>query len=117
MPNRPIISRSFIVALSSENLGSIFLARLLSERVHLATLGAELARADDSPREIFDDLCCSAHRLNGTANDLEAIDLATAAGALERAAAAAARAHSDNADPAVWGALLALISVLRPLAH
>jgi hypothetical protein len=78
----------------------------LSERVHLATLSAVLARADDSPREIFDDLCCSADRLNGTASVFEASDIA--------AAAAAAQTHSDNADPAVWGALVALISVLRP---
>ena len=105
------------MAFASENLGSIFLARLLSERVHLVTLSAALARADDSPREIFDDLRCRAHRLNGTANVFEAADIAMAADALEQAAAAAAQTHSDNADPAVWGALLALISVLRPVAH
>ncbi len=103
----------------SESLGSVFLARLLSERVHLATLSAALARADDSPGEIFDDLCCSAHRLNGSASAFEASDIAAAADALEQAAAAAALTHSNNADPAVWGALLALISVLRPaeVAH
>jgi hypothetical protein len=57
-----------------------------------------------------------AHWLNGTANDFEATDFAAAAGALEQAAQAAAQTHSDNADPAVWGALLALISVLRAAA-
>ena len=94
----------------------MFLAQLLSERVHLATLSAELARADDSPGEIFDNLRCRAHWLNGTANDFEAADIAAAAGALEQAAEAAAQKHSDNADPAVWGALLTLISVLQPAA-
>jgi Hpt domain len=107
------------VTFSSESLGSIFLAKLSSERFHLAALSAALARADDSPGGIFDDLCSSAHRPNGTASVFEAADIAAAADALEQAAAAAALTHSDIADPAVWGALLVLISVLRPaeVAH
>lgn len=96
-----------------ENLGSIFLARLQSERVHLATLSAALARADDNPEAIFRDLQFRARRLNGTASIFEAADIAAAARTLEQAAAAAAHSHTDNANPRVWGAMLALMSLLQ----
>jgi len=96
-----------------ESLGSIFLARLQSERVHLATLSAALAQADDNPEAIFRDLHSRARRLSGTAGIFEAADIAAAAHALEQAAAAAAHSHSDNANPHVWGAMLVLMSLLQ----
>jgi chemotaxis protein histidine kinase CheA len=96
-----------------ESLGSIFLARLQSERIHLATLSAALARADDNPEAIFHDLQFRAHRLSGTASIFEAADIASAAHVLEQAAAAAAHSHSNNANPRVWGAMLALMSLLQ----
>ena len=96
-----------------ESFGSIFLARLQSERVHLATLSAALARADENPEAIFHDLHSRARRLSGTAGIFEAADIAAAAHALERAAAAAAHSHSDNANPHVWGAMLVLMSLLQ----
>jgi HPt (histidine-containing phosphotransfer) domain-containing protein len=95
-----------------ESLGSVFLARLQSERVHLATLSAALARADENPEAIFHDLHSRARRLSGTAGIFEAADIAAAAHALEQAAAAAVHSHSDNANPHVWGAMLALMSRL-----
>jgi HPt (histidine-containing phosphotransfer) domain-containing protein len=96
-----------------ESLGTIFLARLRSERIRLATLSAALARADDHPEAIFHDLQFRAHRLSGTAGIFEAAEIAAAAHALEQAAAAAARSHSSNADPCVWGAMLFLMSLLQ----
>ena len=96
-----------------ESLGSIFLARLQSERVHLATLSAALARADDNPEAIFHDLQFRARRLSGTASIFEAADIAAAAHALEQAATAAAHSHSSNANPRVWGAMLTLMSLLQ----
>ena len=96
-----------------ESLGSIFLARLQNERVHLATLSAALARADDNPEAIFRDLHSRAHRLSATAGIFEAADIAAAAHALELTADAAARSGSNNANPRVWGAMLALMNLLQ----
>jgi hypothetical protein len=97
-----------------EGLGDIFLARLQTERVHLATLSASLARSEDSPRAIFEELRFRARRLGGTAGIFEAAVIAAAAHALEQAATDAVRSESDHTNPPVWKALLALMSLLRP---
>ena len=96
-----------------ESLGTIFLARLQSERVHLATSSAALARADDNPEAIFHDLQFRAHRLSGAASIFDADDIAAAAHALDEAAAAAAHSHASNTNPRVWGAMLTLMSLLQ----
>ncbi len=96
-----------------ESLGSIFLARLQSERLHLATLSASLARAEEKPGRIFDELQMRAHRLSGTASIFEATAIAAAAYTLEQAAAAAAQSCSDHADANVWASLVVLIDLLH----
>ena len=115
LSRRPVGTAAAVLPPSGEfeSLGTIFLARLLSERVHLATLSAALARADDDPEAIFHDLHVRAHRLSGAASIFEAADIAAAARALEQAAAATAHSHSDNANPRVWGAMLVLMSLLQ----
>jgi HPt (histidine-containing phosphotransfer) domain-containing protein len=75
---------------ASEKLQELFAVRLQSERVHFVTLSAALARAEESPAGIFDDLTFRAHRLKGAAATFEFADLAAAAGALEQASFAAA---------------------------
>jgi len=50
-----------------EELRLAFHARLQSDRVHFATLSAALARAEESPGWIFQDLQFRAHKIRGGA--------------------------------------------------
>jgi HPt (histidine-containing phosphotransfer) domain-containing protein len=97
---------------ASEKLRELFAVRLQSERVHFVTLSAALARAEESPAGIFDDLTFRAHRLKGAAATFEFADLAAAAGALERASFAAATSHAPHTDADVWETLVALVQML-----
>jgi len=97
---------------SSEKLQELFAVRLQSERVHFVTLSAALARAEESPAGIFDDLTFRAHRLKGAAATFDFANLAATAGALERASFAAANSRAANTDPDVWEALVALVDML-----
>jgi HPt (histidine-containing phosphotransfer) domain-containing protein len=97
---------------ASEKLQELFAVRLQSERVHFVTLSAALARAEESPGGIFDELTFRAHRLKGAAATFEFANLAAAAGALERASFAAATSHAPHTDPDVWEALVALVQML-----
>jgi HPt (histidine-containing phosphotransfer) domain-containing protein len=97
---------------ASEKLQELFAVRLQSERVHFVTLSAALARAEESPAGIFDDLTFRAHRLKGAAATFEFTNLAAAAGALERASFAAATSHAAHTDADVWETLVALVQML-----
>jgi HPt (histidine-containing phosphotransfer) domain-containing protein len=97
---------------SFESLRQAFHARLESERVHFVTLSAALARADENPIWIFEDLAYRAHRLQGGAAIFEETEVAQAAGRLESAAGIAAQARADNTDEAVWSALEALVKLM-----
>ena len=95
-----------------ENLRHAFHARLESERVHLVSLSAALARAEENPAWIFDDLQFRAHRLQGGALIFEVTDVAQAAHALEEAAVCAAKARAGNTDEKVWEALVTLVRLM-----
>ena len=95
-----------------ENLRQAFHARLESERVHFVTLSAALARADESPVWIFEDLVYRAYRLQGGAAIFEESEVAVAAGKLESAAVIAAESHADNTNEEVWAALEALVRLM-----
>ncbi len=97
---------------SFESLRQAFHARLESERVHFATLSAALARADENPAWIFEDLVYRAHRLQGGAAIFQESEVAKAAGRLESAAVAAAQSRAENTDEDVWSALEALVKVM-----
>jgi chemotaxis protein histidine kinase CheA len=95
-----------------ESLRLAFQARLESERVHFVTLSAALARADENPAWIFEDLQFRAHRLQGGAAIFDESEVASAANALENAAVVAAKSRSDNTDENVWAALVALVRLM-----
>jgi len=95
-----------------ENLRQAFHARLESERVHFVTLSAALARAEENPVWIFEDLVYRAHRLQGGAAIFEESEVAVAAGKLENAAVIAAQSRADNTDENVWAALEALVKLM-----
>jgi HPt (histidine-containing phosphotransfer) domain-containing protein len=109
-PRRAISATENIA--TSEKLQELFAVRLQSERVHFVTLSAALARAEESPGGIFDDLTFRAHRLKGAAATFDFANLAAAAGALERASFAAANSRAAHTDPEVWEALVALVDML-----
>jgi HPt (histidine-containing phosphotransfer) domain-containing protein len=95
-----------------ENLRHAFHVRLESERVHLVSLSASLARAEDNPAWIFEDLQFRAHRLQGGAAIFDVTDVAQAAFALEQAAVSASKARADNTDEKVWSTLVALVQLM-----
>jgi hypothetical protein len=95
-----------------EGLRHAFHARLESERVHLVSLSAALARAEDNPVWIFEDLQFRAHRLQGGAAIFEIADVALAAGVLEQAAVTAAQVRAGNTDENVWAALVTLVRLM-----
>jgi hypothetical protein len=95
-----------------ESLRLAFQARLESERVHFVTLSAALARADENPAWIFEDLQFRAHRLQGGAAIFDEAEVASAACALENAAVVAAKSRADNTDENVWSALVALVRLM-----
>ena len=94
------------------NLTDLFLTRLQSERVHFVTLSAALARAEECPGRIFDDLNFRAHRLKGAAATFGFSELADAAGALERACFSAASSHAAHSDNSVWEPLVGIVRIL-----
>ena len=100
---------------SFESLRRAFHARLESERVHFVTLSAALARAEESPVWIFEDLVYRAHRLQGGAAIFEESAVALAAGKLESAAGMAAQSRAGNTDEEVWAALEALVNLMGNL--
>jgi chemotaxis protein histidine kinase CheA len=97
---------------SFESLRQAFHDRMESERVHFVTLSAALARADENPQWIFEDLGYRAHRLQGGAAIFEQSAVARAAGRLENAATAAAQSRAQNTDEDVWSALEALVNLM-----
>ncbi len=97
---------------SFESLRQAFHSRLESERVHFATLSAALARAEENPLWIFEDLVYRAHRLQGGAAIFEESEVAIAACRLENAAGVAAQSRAGNTDEDVWSALEALVTVM-----
>jgi HPt (histidine-containing phosphotransfer) domain-containing protein len=100
---------------SFENLRQAFHARMESERVHFVTLSAALARAEENPLPLFEDLVYRAHRLQGGAAIFEESEVARAAGKLENAAVVAAQSRADNTDEGVWAALEALVKLMGNL--
>jgi hypothetical protein len=100
---------------SFESLRQAFHARLESERVHFVTLSAALARAEENPAWIFEDLVYRAHRLQGGAAIFEESEVALAAGKLESAAVVAAQSRADNTNEEVWAALEALVKLMGTL--
>jgi HPt (histidine-containing phosphotransfer) domain-containing protein len=95
-----------------EDLRNVFRERIESERVHLVSLSAALARAEDDAAWIFEDLQFRAHRLQGGASIFELPDLARAAHALEQAAVSASKSRADNTDEKVWEALVNLVQLM-----
>src|SRR6266851_4889127 len=79
-----------------DELRLAFHARLLSDRVQFVTLSAALARAEESPAWIFQDLQFRAHKIRGGAAIFEIAELEAAAGALEQAAVAASMSNANN---------------------
>lgn len=98
-----------------DGLRAMFNARLKSERLHFVVLSAELARADNDPQAIFEDLKFRAHRLQGGAAIFEMAEMAAAADALEQAADAAKTANADHTDENVWTALDSLVGLIDNL--
>jgi hypothetical protein len=95
-----------------EELREAFHARLRHDRVRFTAFGAALARADEGPAPIFEEIGTLAHRLAGAALIFEDRDIGMAASALEEAADAAVKARVDNSDPFVWAALETLVDRL-----
>ncbi|MEP6548392.1 MAG: Hpt domain-containing protein [Gammaproteobacteria bacterium] len=95
-----------------DDLREAFQARLKGDRAHFVVLSTALARTENIPTQIFDDLQYRAHRLRGSASIFEVAEIASAANALEQAAASASVSHADNTDPAVWSALVALVRIM-----
>ena len=98
---------------SFETLRHAFHARLGSESVYFVTLSAALARAEENPALIFQDLQFRAHRLQGGAAIFEESEVAQAAGVLEHAAAQAAQSRAANTDEGVRSALQSLVSLMN----
>jgi HPt (histidine-containing phosphotransfer) domain-containing protein len=94
-----------------------FFGRLQSERVQLVNLSAALARNEDNPGSIFDDLVFVAHRLRGGAAIFDLPEIAAAGNALEQAAATASATHASHADAGVWAALVSLVDLLGTLSY
>jgi hypothetical protein len=97
---------------SFESLRHAFQERMESERVHFVTLSAALARAEENPAWIFEDLQFRAHRLQGGASIFEEAEVAMAAGVLEQAAVVAAQSRATNTDENVWTALETLVRLM-----
>lgn len=93
-------------------LSDAFFARLSSDRVNFVTLSAALAQAEKDPRATFEDLRFRAHKLNGAAGIFEAMDVMSAANALEQAALRAIQTRAKHNDDAVWATLQALVTLL-----
>ena len=98
-----------------DQLSMAFHARLQSERVHLATLSAALARTEENPVWIFQDLKFRAHKIQGGAAIFDIGEIGAAACALETAAASAIASNAENTDDAVWTALVALVRLIGEL--
>jgi HPt (histidine-containing phosphotransfer) domain-containing protein len=107
--------KEFLQATSSDGLEELrlaFHARLQSDRVHFTTLSAALARAEESPGWIFQDLQFRAHKIRGGAAIFEIAKVEAAAFALEQAAIAASLSNANNTDPGVWTALEDLVRLM-----
>jgi HPt (histidine-containing phosphotransfer) domain-containing protein len=98
-----------------EELRLAFHARLQSDRVHFATLSAALARAEESPGWIFQDLQFRAHKIRGGAAIFEIAVVEAAAFALEQAAICASLSNANNTDARVWTALEDLVRLMGEL--
>jgi HPt (histidine-containing phosphotransfer) domain-containing protein len=98
-----------------DDLRMVFRGKLQSERAHFVALSAALARAEDGPGPVFNELRNRAHKMRGSAAVFEMPQVASAAGALEVAAIAATVSHADNTDAAVWTSLVALVRFLGTL--
>ena len=107
---QPEIQRTDDIAL--DDLRVAFQGKLPSERAHFVALSAALARAEDGPGPIFNELRNRAHKIRGSAAVFQMAQVASATGALEIAAIAATVSHADNTDAAVWTALVALVRLL-----
>jgi HPt (histidine-containing phosphotransfer) domain-containing protein len=89
----------------------------MSDRMHFATLSAALARAEDSPAWIFQDLQFRAHKIRGGAAIFEIAEVEAAASALEQAALSASMSNANNTDAAVWTALIGLVRLIGKLGR
>lgn len=89
-----------------------FQTLLQYERVHLVTLSAALARAEENPSRIFAHLVFRARKLHGGAISFEITEIAAAARSLEQAANRALISGADNADTSVWATLIALVNLM-----
>jgi HPt (histidine-containing phosphotransfer) domain-containing protein len=98
-----------------EELRVAFHARLQSDRAHFATLSAALARAEESPGWIFQDLQFRAHKIRGGAAIFEIFKVEAAAFALEQAAISASMSNADNTDVGVWNTLEDLVRLMGEL--
>jgi HPt (histidine-containing phosphotransfer) domain-containing protein len=114
MKHRPPTEKR-VPAATQDDFGDLrqaFYSRLQSERLHLVTLSAALARTEESPVTIFDNLVFRAHRLRGSAAIFDIAEIAEAASVLERAAGAASTSQASQADAAVWSALVGLVNLM-----
>jgi HPt (histidine-containing phosphotransfer) domain-containing protein len=110
--------RSIPIALDDarESLRRKFHRRLQSERTQLAALATALSQVGDEPSIAFEELRLCAHRMHGAAAVFEYLEVAAAAGSLERASEAASTAHAGNFDGPVWTALVSLLGLLDHVA-
>jgi HPt (histidine-containing phosphotransfer) domain-containing protein len=101
---------------AQESLRRKFHRRLQSERVELAVLATALSQVGDEPSKAFENLRLCAHRMHGAAAVFEYLEVAAAAGSLERASEAASTAQAGNFDRPVWNALISLLGLLDHVA-
>jgi Hpt domain-containing protein len=113
LPGEAIYAPTDDIAL--DELRVAFQGKLQSERAHFVALSAALARAEDGPNPVFNELRTRAHKMRGSAAVFEMAQVALATGALEIAAIEATVSHADNTDAAVWTALVALVRLLGTL--
>ena len=120
MSSRKSLSRRARIPIAlddaQESLRRKFHRRLQSERMQLAVLATALSQVEDEPSSTFEDLRLCAHRMHGAAAVFEYLDVAAAAGSLERASESASTGHSGNFDLPVWTALVSLLGLLDHVA-
>ena len=98
-----------------DELRMAYYAGLQRERVHLAALSAALARTEENPVWIFQDLKFRAHKIRSGAAIFEIAEVGAAACALDLAATSAMMSKAKNTDDAVWTALVALVRSIGDL--
>jgi hypothetical protein len=92
-------------------LHNAFLGKLRDDRVRLTIIAARLSRGGNTAR-VFEDIRSLAQGVRVTAATAGAVELGTAARALEQAVEIASVHHSNNTDVDVWSALETLRDLL-----